>query len=454
MLWLALSSLARAGDCPERITPEALEARVRAMEEPVLFLEDDAFEALAAFEGLLDGCVDGALTPEQIARVWISVGAGELLFTGALSPSAELRLGSALALVGPEGWLDVFGPDAEQAYLRSSAVALGGALLYVGLPQDTIVVLDGRVLYERGVVPSTPGLHLVQWQVDEVWQGELLTLEVGGRASPGGVPLPADLGAVEVSEGPSAARLPRLVTWERPQREPRVRPAPEPAAAALTPEDPAPIGAVDTRSDPKGGFGVSLAAGGGLGVLAGRISTDGYGVKGSAARPLILAEARAGGQWWGGLDVTLSPAARNGLPWPGSASVLGGWRGPLAGLLTLEAGLGGLLMGAPVYLVPEELPDPDEELNAHFDADRRLGVRLSARATLLDPRGPAALPLSLSAQARLDLSGGLMVLELGPAVSSTLGPVQPGLSWTPGLLLIGDSRLFRSALTLGVTWAL
>lgn len=446
MWWLALSAAALAGECPERITPEALDARVRAMEEPVLFLEDDAYAALEAFEGLLDGCVDGALTPEQIARVWISVGAGDYLFSGSLRPEAELRLGSALALVGPQGWLEVFGPDAEQVYLRSSTVALGGALLYVGLPEDTVVVLDGNILYERGVVPTTPGLHLVQWMEGETWSGELLTLERGGRASPGGVPIPEDLGAVEVTEASSPGILQRLAARERPERPPRERPEPSPEAPPAELAEPARVPAAPT------GFSVSATGAGGLGVLAGRVSNEGLGVNGAATRPLLHAELRAGTQWWGGADLTWAPAADNGLPWPSGVAVLGGWRGAPGGLVMLEAGLGGLLSGVPVFEAPEDPPDPDEPFVASFDADRVKGLRISARATLLEPRSVAGLPLTPGLDTHLDLASGLRVWELGPSLSTQLGPVQPGLSWTPGLLVAGESRLFRSTLVLGVTW--
>lgn len=179
-MWLTglLVSVALA-DCPERLTPDELHSEVQALAESIAFKEPGARERLEALEGLLDGCIDGPLSPDQIARVWISGAVNEGLELGQMGDAGRLRLGSAYTLVGAEGWLSEFGEDFEREYLRAAADLRGRGVVELLIAEREIVAVDGDIVYARGPVDLPAGLHVVQWTQGGEWSGRMFLLADG-----------------------------------------------------------------------------------------------------------------------------------------------------------------------------------------------------------------------------------------------------------------------------------
>ncbi|MCB9743786.1 MAG: hypothetical protein H6740_14395 [Alphaproteobacteria bacterium] len=413
MLALTLLTAAWGQGCPERIAPEELRSRLQALEPDVFYAVEGAQDELLALEGLLDGCVDGPVTPDTLTRLWITVGVAEHYFKGEIGPEGELHLGSAFGLGGPDAWPQDFGTELQPRFLSAATVVVGGATIGLDFTAQDIVFVDGEIRYERGDFATTPGLHVVQWQEAGVWRGTRLRLERGETA--------------------------------------RVQPTPVIDDKPAPPPPPPP---------PRRELSLSVRALAGAGLATGEITeaqldpeVPPYATSGSLGAPLLIARLQLGrGAWWGGLDLLGAPTPASDTPsWPSAAGLLGGARLEL-GANQLQVGLGPVLTARPGVdaLVLPELPLP-----AGWEPDPPIFTyTLAAGGRLVASLGRSARRLQPALRLSVDVTPGLMLVPgLEPSLSYPLTErIRLDAALQASLLTSDQARLLRGGLLVGVQW--
>ncbi|MEY3214140.1 MAG: hypothetical protein RIT28_4621, partial [Pseudomonadota bacterium] len=222
-LLLALLTPTAQAACPSRLTAEALDARLLAAQDPVVYAEPAAEATLDELEALIrGGCIDGPAPKTTLAALFLAQGAYETLRPGGDPVAASLAYDRAAALgAAPE---PAYGADVRDALAKASGPRAPGTLdLW---PQGAVlpIYLDGEALQSLGEHPAPSGVHLVQWTTtDGVWSGAWVELRPGEVATVGERPPPM----IIVRELPP-----------EPTPETAATPEPTPEATPKTPPEP------------------------------------------------------------------------------------------------------------------------------------------------------------------------------------------------------------------------
>lgn len=407
-LLLALVGPALAADCPRTWTPDALHDELLALREAVAFAEPGVDKRLDDLDDALTRCLNGPVYPEDLAALYLARAAHTVLTSGEADAVARQRMIWAKAAGGV--WDPTYGPDVG-AVFRSVDATGKGAIQVEMHPGYAFV--DGRIVYTEGPHPVPAGRHFVQWD-DPVkgWVGEWLEVSNGETASAGAPLTPED----------------ELEPW-----------VPPVMSGGSPPEE--------TRAVASAGDGLGLTAR--VGTGARRIGVlqelDGVqGIEGHISRPVLRVDARySRAAWWGGVDLTLTPAADSvGFAWPRAFAVAGGVTLPVP--VDLRVGLGAVVGSLPslTAAAPDVAPD--------FDSRTSVGLRLLGAVD-------AGETLGGGADLRAEWLGGSLTAELTPRARYTLGRWSPELRVPLGaMILLGapGGRYRWAGLEVGVSCAL
>lgn len=436
LLLLLLTPTAQAA-CPSRLTAEALEARLLAAQDPVVYAEPAAEATLDELEALLrGGCVDGPVPKSSLAALFLAQGAYETLRPGGDPVAGSLAYDRAAALqAAPE---PAYGADVRDALARASGPRATGTLDLWPAGATLPIYLDGEALQSLGEHPAPSGVHLVQWTTtDGAWSGAWVELRPGERVAVGERPAPIII-VRELPPEPSPEPGPEQNPELNPAQTPEVKVEPTPPVAKGPPVEPTPP-AAPTSPEP---FGLTVTLGAEIARYTGLLSASPAAFDYVHPRGGLLGAVRYGQRGYVELTSHLAPASPVALP--ENMTVLGGARigGPhqlgLSGGLRLgerwggELGLGALAVWAPTMaLVPDDALHLDvrmgttraigPELHGALIAQGQVTVKLQGRAAWL--HAAEAAPRWLR-EAGLSLS--LPVSPLfAPAMSIDVGALGP-----------------------------
>lgn len=437
LLLLTLTPTAQAA-CPSRITAEALDARLLAAQDPVVFAEPAAEATLEELEALLrGGCIDGPTPRASLAAFFLAQAAYETLRPNGDPVAGSLAFDRAAALgAAPE---PAYGADVREALAKASGPRAVGTLDLWPVGATPPIYLDGEALPALGERAVPAGVHLVQWTTaDGAWTGEWVELRPGDRVTVGERPAPMIVVRELPPEPtpPAASPTPVEPTPATPPATPA--PATTPAAPPVEPA-PSPPPVVST-SQP---LGLRVTLGAELARYAGVLDAVPAAFEYVHPRGGLVGAVRYGQRGYVELTGHLAPAAPVALP--DEMTVLGSPRlgGPhqlglgggarLGGTWGGELGIGALAVWAPtVALVLAEDLDHDvtlgveravgPELRAALIAQGQVTLRLQGRAAWL--HGPGSAPSWLS---EAGLSVTLPVSRVfAPAMSLDAGRIRPG----------------------------
>ncbi|MCP4805059.1 MAG: hypothetical protein GY884_06895 [Proteobacteria bacterium] len=222
-VFLLLTSLAWADDCPSHPTPERFHDKVEAVKERVAFAEPDLISVLQDLEFVAANCVQGPILKEDLSGVLMARAAYAMLANG--DPTeADIYLWRAAGLAGAKANEPLYGPDVAAALIAVLADDAHPATLDITFRWDpSVLVLDGEVHYDLGLNDVAPGWHVVQWRAEDVWLSEAVVLEPGGYAHVGDGS-PTEIGSGDDEPAGDDSLMVEVRTGDRKGREKKERP--------------------------------------------------------------------------------------------------------------------------------------------------------------------------------------------------------------------------------------
>ena len=301
-LLLLLTPTAQAA-CPSRLTAEALEARLLAAQDPVVFAEPAAEAILEELESLLrGGCVDGPVPKTNLAALFLAQAAYETLRPGGDPVAGSLAYDRAAALgAAPE---PAYGADVRDALAKAGGPRATGTLDLWPEGAALPIYLDGEAVERFGERAAPSGVHLVQWTTaDGVWTGAWVELRpdevtiVGERPAPIIIvrALPPEPAPPEPDPAP-------------PKADPTAPVEPMTPQVSVTPTAPLP------PPPPPEPFGLTLTLGVELARYTGQLSASPAAFNYVHPRGGLLGAVRYGQRGYVELTSHLAPASAVALP--------------------------------------------------------------------------------------------------------------------------------------------
>ncbi|MCK6525100.1 hypothetical protein L6R49_27155 [Myxococcota bacterium] len=456
-LLLMLTPTAQAA-CPSRLTAEALEARLLAAQDPVVYAEPAAEATLEELEASLrDGCVDGPVPKTSLGALFLAHAAYETLRPDGDPVAASLAYARAAALgATPE---PAYGADVRDALAKTSVPQTPGTLDLWPEGATAPIYLDGEAIPAFGERQATAGLHFVQWTTqDGAWSGALVELRPGETVVVGARPAPTVIvRELPPEPAPEPSPEPTPLASVEPTPLPTTTPA-EPAAPlpTTTPAEPAVTTPPSTTpaAPAASPIGLSVTLGAELARYAGQLDASPAAFSYVHPRGGLIGALRYGQRGFVELTSHLAPASPVTLPdelaVQGAARLGGPHQLGLGGGVSLGEAWGGELgVGALAVWTPTVALTLGDDLrhDVALSTTRALGPELRGALVARGPltvklQGRAAWLFAADIGPRLFTEGGVSVTlpvsaVFAPAMSVDVGRVGPNndapdarLSWT------------------------
>ena len=160
---LAATASAQEAPCTERIAPQRLTQEIEDVRQGVLNGEENVGERLNRIFRDMNQCVDGPVERSDIGKLLMARGAFGILSKKVDPEAAQRQMTWAYAISGREVFDDAYGTEVQDAFDLATEGVLPRATIDLSFDRDPrVVVIDGKVIYDRGQRSVAATFHLVQ----------------------------------------------------------------------------------------------------------------------------------------------------------------------------------------------------------------------------------------------------------------------------------------------------
>ena len=177
---LAAAASAQEPACTERIAPQRLTQEIEALRQGLLNGEEAVGERLNALFRNMNECVDGPVERSDIGKLLMARGAFGILTKKVAPEAAQQQMTWAYAISGRDVFDEAYGLEVQEAFDIATEGVLPRATIDLSFDRDPrVVVIDGKVVYDRGQRSVAATYHLIQWLDKNGWHSETVVLTPG-----------------------------------------------------------------------------------------------------------------------------------------------------------------------------------------------------------------------------------------------------------------------------------
>ena len=179
---LVLAAVANAEEpvCADRIAPQRLTQEIDDLREGILNGESTVGERLNSTFRTMTDCIDGPVERSDIGKLLMARGAFGILSKKVEPEAAQQQMTWAYAISGRDVFDEAYGLEVQEAFDIATEGVLPRATIDLSFDRDPrVVVIDGKVIYDRGQRSVAATFHLVQWLDKNGWHSETVVLSPG-----------------------------------------------------------------------------------------------------------------------------------------------------------------------------------------------------------------------------------------------------------------------------------
>ena len=180
LFFLAAAASAQEPACTERVAPQRLTQEIESLRQGILNGEEIVGERLNELFRTMNECVDGPVERSDIGKLLMARGAFGILSKKVDPEAAQRQMTWAYAISGRDVFDEAYGLEVQEAFDIATEGVLPRATIDLSFDRDPrVVVIDGKVVYDRGQRAVAATYHLIQWLDKNGWHSETVILTPG-----------------------------------------------------------------------------------------------------------------------------------------------------------------------------------------------------------------------------------------------------------------------------------